>query len=60
MQKDGRMQLNHDRATKVVLVMLGLLVCSQLLWAAKHSVSKDAQARVVYSGQFKGQVEPCG
>jgi len=55
------MQKSRNRATTVVFIALSLLAAGQMLAAArKTAISKDAQARVVYSGQFKGQVEPCG
>jgi len=44
--------------TAFVLVVF-VLSFSQLL-AASKKVAKDAQARVIFSGQFKGHVEPCG
>ena len=54
------MQSFQARTLTVAVTILGVLALSQILWAAKQAVSKDTQARVVYSGQFKGQVEPCG
>ncbi len=36
-----------------------VLVFSQMLLAGKE-IAKKAEARVIYSGQFKGHVEPCG
>lgn len=35
------------------------LLLTQSLQAGKHA-AKNAEARVIYSGQFKGHVEPCG
>lgn len=45
--------------TGMLLLAASVLVFSQLMLAAKQG-SKNAEARVIYSGQFKGHVEPCG
>lgn len=42
-----------------VLLVLGLCSLSQML-AADKLAAKHAQARVLYSGSFRGHVEPCG
>lgn len=53
-----RNRVVNRRASAVVLLLITLLA-SQALWAAKHT-PKGAQARVIYSGSFRGHVEPCG
>ncbi|MCL4306409.1 hypothetical protein KJZ99_10870 [bacterium] len=42
-----------------MLLLVGLLGLS-LGHAADKQASKAQKARVIYSGQFKGHVEPCG
>lgn len=54
------MQTERNRTLTVVFVVLSLLAVGQIMAAAKKSADKEAQARVIYSGQFKGHVEPCG
>ncbi len=51
------------RALTGTLVVLGLLSLSQMFAATKQAdkqAAKHAQARVLYSGSFRGHVEPCG
>jgi len=47
------------RALSMFVMVASVLVFSQILLAGKQA-AKKVEARVVYSGQFKGHVEPCG
>lgn len=47
------------RALTTFVMVACVLAFSQALLAGKQA-AKNAEARVVYSGQFKGHVEPCG
>ncbi|MBK6764897.1 MAG: hypothetical protein IPG71_00940 [bacterium] len=43
----------------LIPLLVAILSFAQVLAAAKHA-AKGAQARVIYSGSFRGHVEPCG
>jgi len=47
------------RALNGFVLIASVLMFSQMLLAGKQA-AKHAEARVIYSGQFKGHVEPCG
>ncbi|MCB1061264.1 MAG: hypothetical protein KDB65_13665 [Calditrichaeota bacterium] len=48
------------RVLTLFVMAVSLFAFSQLFAASKKGEKKDVQTRLIYSGQFKGHVEPCG